>query len=324
MSVLIVEPLPEEVLAWLAQRHPVRYAPELARETREFRKALFNVRALVLPSSTTLDAQTLQYAPVLKAVGRVHAGAENIDADACARAGVELVRSTNAGALAEAEFMIGSLLAMLRRVPVLTAEGQWVGRELGSAVVGLVGMGPAARPMAELLEGFGSRLIGYDPAVHSSDGLWGRWRVVPVGLQELMETADAVCVQLPYFTRYQGLIGERYFSVSKSNQVLVSISPSSLFDEAALAEALGSGRMAAAWFDSLEPGTLDPGRPLHRLQNLQVTPRVSSTTQESLLRSAWAVARRIDEVLGAAPGRQPFRPTAPGDEVDLAIGPESA
>jgi phosphoglycerate dehydrogenase-like enzyme len=325
MSVLIVEPLASEVLAWLAERHPVRYAPELAHEPREFRKALFNVRALLLPSSTPVDAKTLQYAPVLKAVGRVNAGAENIDLDACVRAGVEVVRSLNAGALAEAEFMVGALLAMLRRVPVITPEGLWVGRELSSAVVGLVGMGQAARPLAELLEGFGSRLVGYDPAVHASDAVWSRFAIEPVSLAELIESCDAVCVQLPYFTRYHGLIGERYLSQARPNQVLVSIGHSSLFDEASLAEALGSGRIAAAWFDSLEPGALDPGRPLHGIGNLQVTPRVSSTTQESLLRSAWAVARRIDEILSAAtPSRQPFRPTGPGAEVDLAIGPESA
>jgi len=84
---------------------------------------------------------------------------------------------------------------------------------------------------------------------------------------------------------------------------------------------LGSGRMAAAWFDSLEPGMLDPGRPLHDVDTLQVTPRVASTTRESRIRSARAVARRIDELLSAAtPARGEFRPTAPDDPVDLRAG----
>ena len=325
MSVLIVEPLHSEVMAWLVERHPVRYAPELAREPREFRQALFNVRALVLPPSVALDGATLQYAPVLKAVGRVSSGAENIDHDACTRAGVEVVRSVNASSQAEAEFMIGALLAMLRRVPVIGDDGLLVGRELGSAIVGLVGMAPAARSMAQLLQPFGTRLIGYDPAVHASDGLWSRWRVEPVGLKELIEQSDAVCVQLGYFTRYHGLLGERFLSSCKPNQVMVSIGHSNLFDERALADVLASGRMAAAWFDSLEPGALDPGRPLHDIDTLQITPRVASTTRESRVRSAWAVARRLDEILSTAAAPRPtFKPTLPGDEVDLAVGPESA
>jgi phosphoglycerate dehydrogenase-like enzyme len=55
--------------------------------------------------------------------------------------------------------------------------------------------------------------------------------------------------------------------------------------------------MAAAWFDSLEPGLLAPGRLLHQIDTLQVTPRVASTTRESRVRAAWDVARRIDTLL---------------------------
>ena len=211
MDVLIVEPLEPEVMQWLAERHAVRYAPELARDARALRQALFNVRALVIPPSVALDAQALHYAPMLRAVGRLSSGSENIDLDACGRAGVEVVRSVTASAVAEAEFMVGGLLQMLRRVPVLSPEGLLVGRELGGATIGLVGMVPAARSLAQLLSAFGSRVIGYDPAVHASDNVWTRWRVEPVALRELMEQSDGVCVQLTYFSRYQGLIGERAF-----------------------------------------------------------------------------------------------------------------
>jgi phosphoglycerate dehydrogenase-like enzyme len=319
MDVLIVEPLEPEVMQWLGERHAVRYAPELARDPRALRQALFNVRALVIPPSVALDAQVLHYAPVLRAVGRLSAGAENIDLDACGRAGVEVVRSVTASAVAEAEFMVGALLQMLRRVPVLSPDGLLVGRELGGATVGLIGMVPAARALSQLLNAFGSRVIGYDPAVHATDNVWSRWRVEPLPLRELMEQSDAVCVQLTYFSRYQGLIGERFLPHCKPNQVLVSLAHSSLFDEAALADVLGTGRMAAAWFDSLEPGALDPGRPLADVDTLQVTPRVAATTRESRVRAAWAIARRIDELLSAESTRQRslFKPTAPDEPSDL-------
>lgn len=297
MVVLIVEPLDPEVMQWLVARHAVRYAPDLARDPRALRLSLRNVQALIIPPTVALDADTLLRAPMLKAVGRLSAGAENIDFEACARAGVEVVRPSDATAQAEAEFMIGALLQMLRRVPVVNAEGLLVGRELGSATVGLIGMVPAAQPLALLLQAFGTRVIGYDPALHANDPLWARWLVEPLGLRELMEQSDGVCVMLSYYSRYQGLLGERYLAFCKANQVLVSLASTSLFDENTLAEVLGSGRMAAAWFDSLEPGLLAPGRLLHQIDTLQVTPRVASTTLESRVRAAWDVARRIDTLL---------------------------
>ena len=322
MDLLIVESIEEDVVRWLDARHSVRYEPALAQDPRAFRQALYNVRALVLPPSIAIDPQALHYAPVLRAVGRVSSGAENIDLDACARAGVEVVRSATATAQAEAEFVIGALLSLLRRVPVVGSDGMLVGRELGAATVGLVGMSPAARSMAQLLSAFGARINGYDPSLHASDSVWERWRVKPLGLRELLETSDAVCVQLSYFSRYHGLLGERFLPFCKPNQVIVSIAHSGLFDEAALADAMGSGRIAAAWFDSLEPGALDEGRPLAGIDTLQVTPRVASTTRESRLRSAWAVARRIDEILTLTPAAQrEFKATTADAELDLAGGP---
>jgi phosphoglycerate dehydrogenase-like enzyme len=325
MDLMIVEPLDPDVVQWLEVRHQVRQASGLAHEPIALRKSLATTRAIVVPPSVAVDEALLRAAPRLRAVGRLSAGAENVDVEACARAGVEIVRPGNASAAAEAEFAIGALLQLLRRVPVVNAEGLLVGRELGGAQVGLVGMSPAARPLAKLLSAFGAQVAGYDPALHAFDPLWAGWGVRALPLRELFEQCDAVCVLLSYFTRYRGLIGERFLAGAKADQVLVSLTHSTVFDETALADALHSGRLSAAWFDSLEPGALDIGRPLHRVQNLQVTPRVASTTRESRLRAAWAVARRIDEILASPPPRADFtdfRTTASTDVVDLADDPE--
>lgn len=299
--ILVVEPIDPEVMQWLVARHPVRYAPDLARDPRALRQALPQVRALIIPPTVAVDAEALAQAPLLKAVGRLSAGAETIDAESCARAGVEVIRPTDATAQAEAEFMIGALLQMLRRVPVVNVEGLLVGRELGGTTVGLIGMAPAAEPLARLLEAFGAHVIGYDPTLHANDSAWQMLRVEPVGLRELMEASDCVGVMLSYFSRYHRLLGERYLAFCKPNQVLVSLAPSSLFDEGALADVLGTGRMAAAWFDSMEPQMLESGRPLHQIDTLQVTPRVASTTRESRVRAAWDVAKRIDTALSLPP-----------------------
>jgi D-3-phosphoglycerate dehydrogenase len=314
MSLLIVEPLETEVMQWLAERHVVHYRPELASDMGGLRSALHQVQGVILPPNVPVDAVLLRAAPKLRVLGRMSAGLENIDMEACRAAQVELVRSLTATASAEAEFVIGALLALLRRVPVQASDGMLVGRELGCSTVGLIGMSPAARMLAQLLPAFGTRVIGYDPSLHQSEPLWAQWGIEPVPLRELMEQSDGVSVQLGYFLRYRGLIGERVLGFAKPAQVLVSVAHSAVFDEHALAQAMGSGRILAAWFDTVEPGLLEPGRPLHGLAGLQVTPRLASTTRESRVRAAWGVARRIDELLLTPAQPVPeFRSTYPAD-----------
>jgi len=322
MDVLIVEPIPAEVMHWLAARHAVRLAPELAGDPLAFRAALSQVRAVIAPPSVVLDGPVLWMAPHLRAIGRVSAGLEQIDLDACARAGVEVVRAAAASAAAEAEFVVGALLALLRRVPILNDEGLLVGRELGASTVGLVGATATTAQLAGLLEAFGAQVLGYDPGVHADDPSWSRAGIRSTGLADLMRESDSVCVLLTHYTRFSGLFGERLLSGAKPNQVIVNLGHSTLFDEAALAHALREGPLAAAWFDSLEPGAQDPGRPLRHLDMLQVTPRVASTTRESRLRSAWVVAQRIDTILQAVPARGPVRLLAAGGNADPADAPK--
>ena len=197
MDLLIVEPLEAEVMQWLGARHAVRYAPELARDPRGFRQALYNVRALIVPPSVALDAAGAALrAGAARRRPRQRRRREHRPRRLRARRRRGRAQPDSASAAAEAEFMIGALLSLLRRVPVRSADGLLVGRELGGATVGLVGMSPTARSMAQLLAGFGSRVVGYDPALHASDGVWARWQVEPLGLRELLEQSDAVCVQL--------------------------------------------------------------------------------------------------------------------------------
>lgn len=326
MDVLIAETLEPEVLDWLAARHSVRNEPDLARNASAFRRAMGLARAVVIPASIPMDAATLKASPGLRAIGRLTPSNDNIDLAACAAAGVEVVRPTGAGIAAEAEFAIGALLQMLRRVPVISPEGLLVGRELNSCTVGIIGMTPTAKPLADLLRAFGARVVGYDPGLHASDGLWSRWDVTPIGLRELIEQCDGVVVLLNYFSRYRGILGERYLSQCRTDQVMVNLSSALIFDDTALADALTSGRMAAAWLDSIDPSMTQPGRPLSQIDSLQITPCVAGATRESHLRASWAVARRIDELLSQPASRPSVPPLSirsprPGGRTGFPGGP---
>lgn len=305
MTVLILEPLEAEVVQWLAERHDARFAPELVGDFDGLAEALRDARALIAPPDVPVDAELLRGARALRAIGRASGGADNIDTEACRLAGIEVVRSQTSTASAEAEFAIGALLSLLRRVPVEGSDGLRVGRELGCSTIGLVGLTPPARVLTQLMQAFGTRVVGYDPSRHPSDSTWARWGIEPVPLAELMALSDGLVLLLPWFERYRGLIGARQLEHARDGQVLVCLSQSGLVDEVALAQALRSGTLRAAWFDCLEPGWLESGRPLHGLGSLQVTPRLAGTTRESRVRAAWAVARAIDSLLLPPATRRP-------------------
>ncbi|EGJ10510.1 MULTISPECIES: NAD(P)-dependent oxidoreductase [Rubrivivax] len=324
MEVLIVEPLEQRALDWLGKRRAVHLDPSLASDPRRFEALLARARAVVVPPTMAMDARLLLSAPGLRAVGRLEGGPGTIDLITCESAGIAVVQPAGAGSVAEAEFATAAMLQLLRRVPVHEGHGVFVGRELSSSTVGIVGMSPTARLLSQLAGNFGARVVGYDPALHASDLAWRQAGIRPVPLVELLETCDVVVVLLAYYSRYHGLLGERLLESCKRDQVMVCLSPAALFDEAALAAALKSGRIAAAWFDRLEPGWLDPGRPLSEVDTLHVTPRLAPSTREARARGAWALVRRLDSLLGVADPQAAFSETVPDVLVGLAGGPAPA
>lgn len=319
MAVLVVATLPPAVLEWLEARHEVVEAPGLAADLPALRLALARAEAALLPPQVPLDAFTLHAAPRLRVIGRLTADAEGLDLTACRRAGVELALACGASAPAEAEFAVGAVLQLLRRLPVVDHEGRGVGRELGSATVGLLGLGEAAEATALRLRALGANVLGYDPLRPAQDPCWAAAGVQRAGLGELFARSDALCVLLPWTSRHEGLIGERLLSLSRRDQVIVGLSHGRLFDLPALGRALASGRVAGAWLDRLEPGLTDPGQPLHGLPTLQVTPCLAGRTRESGLRAAWAVARHIDRILRPG-GDEALSPASAGGRAGPADG----
>lgn len=298
MDVLIVEPFDPEVVRWLGARHAVCEAPGLASNPLALQELLPQARALVAPPSLRLDPPMLRRARMLRIVAHPGATAQELlDLDACERAGVEVVRGTVAQAPAQAEFVIAALLTMLRDAAPA--------RELGGSTVGLFGMQPSARALVPMLDAFGARVVGYDPSLHASDVLWERWQVEPLALGEFFGTCDLVCVLLPMFSRYRGLIGERLLGASRPGQRIVSLTHASVFDEAALAAALNSGRVGGVWLDHADPALQQPGRALAGVAGVRLTPQRADRTVEAARRNAWHVAQRIDTVLSALPAPSP-------------------
>ncbi|HEX7888274.1 MAG TPA: NAD(P)-dependent oxidoreductase [Ramlibacter sp.] len=302
MEILLLERLVPEARAWLEARHQVAYRPELAADPVELRKHLYNVQTVVLPRKLVVTREFLDFAPVLRAVARMHIGTDNTDLQACRDRKVRVIQPINAHVRSNAEYLLAGLLLLLRRGIGATLRGERhatgaVGRELHGSTIGILGLAPSGQALAMLLDMLGARLIGYDPAVHHTASTWERLKIQPVKLSELLAKADAVSVQVLYSSRYEHFIDENVLTHCRKGQLWVGTTRSALFEPHAFARALTDGRIEAAMFDGAEPGFASADSPLHGLGNLFLTPRVASLTRESRVRASWYVAQRLHETL---------------------------
>lgn len=307
MDILLVERLVPEAMQWLEARHSVVVRPELATDSSALRKAVYKAQAVVLPRKAVVTREFLDFAPLLKAVARLHVGTDNTDLEACRERKVRVIQASTANVRSNAEYLLASLLLLFRRGIASSVMGDRhadirIGRELNGSVVGILGLAPTAHTLALLLHALGAKLIGYDPAVHHTAPIWSRLNIQPVGIQELMSHADAISVQVMYASRYQGFVNDKLLAHCKPGQLWVGISRSALFDPHALARALSDGRIEACMLDGAEAGFASRGSPLHEAGNLFLTPRLGSHTREARMRASWYVAHRLHETLSMQQG----------------------
>lgn len=319
MDILLLDKLVPEALQWLSARHPVVLRPELAADPSALRAESYRAQAMLLPRKIVITREFLDFAPRLRCIARTHSGTDNIDLEACRQRNVRVIVATSAQLRANAEYLLAGLLLLYRRGIGASLAGnrhaeQRLGRELGGSTVGMLGLAPAGHALAMMLHSLGVRMIGYDPAVHHTQGIWKRLNIQPASLHDLMAQADAVSVQTIYASRYKGFINANVLSHCRPGQLWVSVSRSGLFDIQALAAALTDGRIAAALIDGAEAGFASRESPLHQLDNLYLTPRVGSFTREAQLRASWYVVQRIHETL--ASGMTVREPPA-ADDIDM-------
>jgi phosphoglycerate dehydrogenase-like enzyme len=326
VDILLVEQLASEARAWLEDLHYVESRPELAGDPSALRKAIYKAEAVVLPRKVAVTREFLDFAPLLRAVARMHVGTDDTDLEACRDRRVRVIQASTANVRSNAEYLLAAMLLLYRRGMASSLSGERhsdvrIGRELHGSVVGVLGLAPTAHTFALMLHALGARLIGYDPAVHHTAPIWSRLHIQPVSLQEVMARSDAVSVQVMYGSRYQNFINDKVLAYCKRGQVWAVISRSHLFEPAALARALNDGRIEACIMDGAEAGFASKGSPLHDSPNLMITPRLGSYTREARLRSSWYVAHRIHETLTTP--HVSGLDQLPSQPMDLQDGPPS-
>jgi len=261
--------------------------------------ALDDADGLVVRSETRVTAEVLDAAPRLRVIGRAGVGVDNIDVKAATERGIVVMNAPDGNTMTTAEHTMAMLLALARRVPGGDASlraGRWerkkfVGVELRGKTLGVVGLGRIGRVVASRAAGFEMRVVAFDPFVAPEQLRDQEIELLP--LEEVCAQADFLTVHAPLTPETRGIIGARELSLMKEGVRVVNCARGGLVDEAALGEAIRSGRVAGAALDVFEQEPPPADHPLLGLEEVVVTPHLGASTREAQEGVAVIVAEQM-------------------------------
>ncbi len=240
-----------------AAGHELRFLEDrLSRETAILARGCEAVCVFV---NDTVDAEVLGIlaAQGTRLVATRSTGYNHVDAAAARRLGIAVVRVTDYSPNSVAEFAVGLLLAVNRKIArasVRTREGNFdldglMGFDLHGKTVGVIGTGKIGTIFARIMAGFGCTLVGYDRyPTPAFEALGGRY----IGVDELLACSDVVSLHCPLLEETHHIVNAAALARVKRGCVLVNTSRGGLVDTEAAVQALKTGQLGGLAIDVYE------------------------------------------------------------------------
>jgi len=282
----------------------------------------------LIARNTKITRTILEAGTRLRVVGRHGVGYDSVDVAAASALGIPVVYTPAANTESVAEIAVAFLLMLGRKIhrahaamqsgdlisdsvtlSVMAQRSGLVSFDLWGKTLGIVGVGRIGSSVArKMIAAFNMRVLGYDPYLDA--GVLAGYGVQKVErLEEMLPQCDFLTLHCPGGAETRHMIDAARLACLKPGAYLVNTARGSVVDEAALVDALASGRLAGAAIDVFDPEPPLPGNPLLHMDNVIVTPHFCAMTEESLRNMAVAVA---EGVLDALAGRKPRYLVDPG------------
>jgi phosphoglycerate dehydrogenase-like enzyme len=253
---------------------------------------------VVVISNLPFPREVIEGCPKLRLLCLSFTGTDRIDLKACEEAGVMVTYAPDYSTAAVAEFALGLILAVMRRLPQADAAARggktWqglVGGELAGRTVGFVGTGNIGLRMAGLLQGFGCALLGFDLQPRQEGKDLG---IVYTDLDDLVSRCDVVSLHLPLSDQTRNLLDSRRLALMKPSAILINTARGELVDNQALAVSLRENRLAGAGLDTLDHRPpLPADHPLLDAPNTVITPHMAFATRDAFMRRSRIVIENI-------------------------------
>ncbi|MCF8474811.1 MAG: phosphoglycerate dehydrogenase [Emcibacter sp.] len=257
---------------------------------------------LAIRSETKVTKAVLDAAKNLKVVGRAGIGVDNVDIPAATSNGVVVMNTPFGNSITTAEHAIAMMFAVARQIPLANASthaGKWeksrfMGVELTSKVLGIIGCGNIGTIAAERAIGLRMKVIAFDPYLSVERA--AEIGVEKVELDDLFARADFITLHTPLTDSTRGIINADAFAKMKDGVRIINCARGGLVDEAALLAALNSGKVAGAALDVFEK---EPAKEniLFGHEKVVVTPHLGASTSEAQVNVAVQVAEQMADYL---------------------------
>ena len=244
-----------------------------------------------------IDDSILKQLPDLKVIGKYGVGLDMIDLHAMKKYGVNLGWTGGVNKRSVSELVISYSVALLHRTVFANAEvrkGGWYqvkGRQLSNCTVGIIGCGHVGKDLVKLLQPFNCKILVYD--ILDFEDFYVRYKVTPVGLDELMSLSDIVTLHLPLDKSTKNILNSDKLNLLKNNSVLINLARGGLIDEVALKELLINNKITGAALDVFE---VEPPVDLSfaTMDNVLITPHIGGSTEEAILAMGMAAIEGLE------------------------------
>jgi D-3-phosphoglycerate dehydrogenase len=276
---------------------------EITGKTPDELKAIIgDYDGLAIRSATKVTKDILEAATNLKVIGRAGIGVDNVDIPAASAKGVVVMNTPFGNSITTAEHAIALMFALARQLPeadASTQAGKWeknrfMGVELTSKTLGLIGAGNIGSIVAERALGLRMKVIAYDPFLTPERAI--ELGVEKVDLDTLLARADFITLHTPLTDQTRNILSAENLAKTKKGVRIINCARGGLIDEAALKEGLDSGHIAGA---ALDVFVTEPAKesPLFGTPGFVSTPHLGASTTEAQVNVAIQVAEQMADYL---------------------------
>lgn len=253
----------------------------------------------ILTNKTPITADVLKACPQLTYIGVLATGYNVVDLAAAKEQGITVtnIPSYSTNAVAQATFAL--LLEVTNQVGHHNRsvhQGDWQTSkdfsywqtplmELAGKTIGLIGYGAIAQAVATIAHAFQLKVIYFNHRPKPAQANWAK----QVSLAELYQEADIISLHVPQFPETEKMIDRTALAQMKSSAILINTARGGLIDEAAVAEALQTGQIAALAADVVSKEPIAADNPLLQAPNCYLTPHI-----------AWAPVETRRRLMGIA------------------------